>query len=152
MSTSELSAPGPAGLFHLLVHSTGPLGAPRNTLNLTVYTPKGEVTGHSQVTQAVSPPVRVDSHVTGTWNYEIVGGKLPGTVRIDLNGWPEIHWPPRAGIGPVIPQNYKSTLLLRAGSTSGVIRYEYRTDLVGAWHVVAEQPVEVTVEPQVGAA
>ncbi|WP_044564365.1 DUF1842 domain-containing protein [Azospirillum sp. B4] len=137
MSTTE--APSLAGLFFLPLRSGGAPGAPTDALNLTIYTPKREVTGHSLVTQATNPPLHVASHVTGTLIYETVIG--PGSkVRIDLNGWPEIHWPPQAGIGPVIPQNYKAILLLEPNFASGVIRYEYRTDLSGPWHVV-EQPV-----------
>ncbi|MEE3623637.1 DUF1842 domain-containing protein [Nitrospirillum sp. BR 11752] len=137
MSTTDVKQL--AGLFHLTLHSGGAPGAPTDTLNLTVYTPKREVTGYSLVTQATNPPLHVASHVTGTLIYETVTG--PGSkIRIDLNGWPEIHWPPQAGIGPVIPQNYKAILVLEPNYASGVIRYEYRTDLSGPWHVV-EQPV-----------
>ncbi|MBB6251958.1 DUF1842 domain-containing protein [Nitrospirillum iridis] len=137
MSTAEATTL--AGLFRLELISGGAPGAPTDTLTLTVYTPNREVTGHSVVSQAVNPPLHVASHVTGTLIYETVIG--PGSkVRIDLNGWPEIHWPKQAGIGPVIPQNYKATLLLEPNYASGIIRYEYRTDLTGPWHVV-EQPV-----------
>ncbi|MBP2548917.1 hypothetical protein J2858_001833 [Neorhizobium galegae] len=131
------------GLFYLPLRSEGAPGAPINTLNLTVYTPKSLVTGHSEVTQAVNPPLSVSSHVSGPLIYETVMG--PGSkIRIDLKGWPEIVWPPEAGIGPVIPENYSAILLLEPDFSGGEIIYQYRTGLTGEWHQV-RQPISKTV-------
>ncbi|MBT9372535.1 DUF1842 domain-containing protein [Rhizobium sp. CSW-27] len=128
------------GLFFLPLRTEGALGAPVNTLSLTVYTPKSIVTGHSEVTQAVNPPLNVSSHVTGTLIYETVMG--PGSkVRIDLTGWPEINWPAGAGVGPVIPENYSAIIVLEPDFSSGEIIYQYRTGLTGEWHQVRQKIV-----------
>ncbi|TWB77708.1 uncharacterized protein DUF1842 [Nitrospirillum amazonense] len=149
MSTTALPTPIPAGLFPLDVVTVTPPGAPTNTLHLVVYTPKGEVTGHSQVTQTTNPSVNVTSHVTGTWRYELTGGGFPGTVSVVLQGWPEIKWPPRGGIGPVIPENYRATLHL--SPKGSVISYDYR-DAAGEWVSVGEQPVKVSFGAHAAAA
>lgn len=149
MSTAVLPSPIPAGLFPLDIVTEAPPGAPTNTLHLVVYTPKGEVTGHSQVTQATNPPVNVTSHVTGTWQYELTGGAFPGTVKIVLQGWPEIKWPARGGIGPVILENYRATLKL--SPKHSVISYDYR-DAAGEWVSVSDQAVKVIFHAQAGAA
>ncbi|SIQ23075.1 protein of unknown function [Rhizobium sp. RU35A] len=128
------------GLFLLPLRSEGAPGAPVNTLSLTVYTPKSIVTGHSEVTQAVNPPLGISSHVTGTLIYETVMG--PGSkVRIDLTGWPEIFWPSNAGVGPVIPENYSSIILLEPDFSGGEIIFQYRTALTGEWHQVRQKVV-----------
>jgi hypothetical protein len=125
------------GLFYLPLRSEGPPGAPINTLNLTVYTPKSTVTGHSEVSQAVNPPLNVSSHVTGNLIYATVMG--PGSkIRLDLTGWPEIVWPAGAGVGPVIPENYSAIVLLEPDYSGGEIIYQYRTGLTGEWHQVRQ--------------
>lgn len=125
-------------LFPLHLQSKGNPGAPTDDLRLLIDPFRNEVTGSSVVTQATNPVLRLASHVTGELIYQTVTG--PGsTIRIDLTGWPEIKWPPHAGLGPVIPENYKAILVLDTNYTSGVIRYVYRTDLTGPWHAVEQQ-------------
>lgn len=131
----------PAGLFPLKLQSSGAPGAPVVELLLTIYTPKQQVTGLSEVTQATNPPLDLKSHVNGNLIYETVIG--PGSkIRIDLTGWPELVWPVHGGVGPVIPENFHATLLLDPDFSEGTIKYGYRTSLSGAWHEIT-QPIKV---------
>ncbi|MEJ8474609.1 DUF1842 domain-containing protein [Roseibium algae] len=129
------------GLFLLrLKTDTGSrLGAASNDLTLTVSTPNQTVSGHSSVTWAVSPPVDVQSHVTGVLIYETVMPPGESKIRIDLSGWPEINWPINGGVGPVIPQNYKSIIILKPDYSEGFIVYQFRTDISGKWIEIREK-------------
>lgn len=125
------------GLFLLQLQSSGAPGAPIVKLSLTVYTPGQKVTGFAEVTQATNPPLDVRSHVTGNLIYETVSG--PGSkIRIDLDGWPEIHWPKDGGVGPVIPENFKAIIVLEPDYSAGTIEFQYRNDWSGKWTKVRE--------------
>ncbi|MGB8842720.1 MAG: DUF1842 domain-containing protein [Aliidongia sp.] len=138
---SDVSQTRPVGLFQLKLQSStgGLLGAPELNLSLVVYTPKSEVTGYAEVSQAVTPPSGLTkSHVHGSMTYLTVMG--PGSkVRFDLTGYPCIHWPPHAGIGPVIPVNFKAIAVLNTQLTEGTVDYEWQTS-DGEWHHIV-QPI-----------
>ncbi|QCI97349.1 DUF1842 domain-containing protein [Agrobacterium larrymoorei] len=127
----------PSGLFYLHLQTSGAPGAPVLDLRLTVYTPKKQITGLAEVTQATNPPLDVKSHVTGDYTYETVIGQ-GSKIRIDLQGWPELVWPVKGGIGPVVPENFYATLVLDTDYSEGEIHYGYRTGLTGAWHEVTQ--------------
>lgn len=128
----------PSGLFPLKLESVGMPGAPIVELSLTIYTPKQQVTGLAEVTQAINPPLDLKSHVNGNLIYETVMG--PGSkIRIDLNGWPELVWPVHGGVGPVIPENFHATVILDPDFSKGTITYGYRTSLTGAWHEITQE-------------
>lgn len=135
MTTSENAL---VGLFPLNLQSVGAPGAPVVKLSLLVYTPRQEVTGHAEVTQAINPPLDLKSHVHGNLIHETVMG--PGSkILIKLLGWPEIVWPPKGGVGPVIPENFSAQVLLEPDYNSGTITFEYRTELSGKWNRVVEK-------------
>jgi hypothetical protein len=132
---SNASQTRPAGLFLLQLQSStgGLLGAPQLNLTLTVYTPTEQVTGFAEVSQAVTPPSgQTKSHVNGVLIYETVMGS-GSKVRIDVTGYPIIQWPQHAGIGPVIPTNFKATVLLNPQMTEGAVDYQWQTS-DGTWH------------------
>jgi len=71
------------------------------------------------------------SHVAGNVIYETVMG--PGSkIRIDLNGYPIIHWPPDAGVGPVYPKNFTAMVLLDQDWSKGEVHYQYLSN-IGVW-------------------
>ncbi|MBQ4836602.1 DUF1842 domain-containing protein [Pseudoalteromonas luteoviolacea] len=118
-----------AGLVHLALKSeTGELyaGAPTLNLQLTLDTIHDSATGYAEVTKATATHVESVSHVSGNIIYETVMG--PGSkVRIDLTGFPNIHWPQIPGQGPgiQIPPNFKATLVLEPDFSEGEVVYQY---------------------------
>jgi hypothetical protein len=148
MTTATEISPGllPAGLFLLKLQSETHLeGAPLLGLTLTVYTPKKTVTGYAEVTQALAQPVVCQSHVHGDLTYETVMSPGKSAVRIDLSGHLAVNWPAIDGIGPVLPENFKATLVLSTDYTEGAVVYEYLTDLAtGTWNCIEQKIKKVS--------
>jgi Domain of unknown function (DUF1842) len=71
------------------------------------------------VTQALAEPVVYQSHVHGDLTYETVMSPGKSAVRIDLSGHLAVNWPAIDGIGPVLPENFKATLVLSIDYTEG---------------------------------
>jgi Domain of unknown function (DUF1842) len=133
---------GPVGLFLLRLHTkTIQPGGVTLTLTLTVSTPTDQVTGHASVTQAVNPPLDVQSHVSGTLIHQFVMPPGQSHQRIDLTGYPIIHWPPGGGIGPVILPNFKAIIVLDASYSEGVANFQWRT-FAGTWHSLTQDVVK----------
>lgn len=134
-----------AGLFLLRLQSeTAAIGAPILHLNLGIDTPHQRASGIAEVTQALEHPVVCVSHVSGPVIYETVMG--PGSkIRLDLDGYPNIYWPPEAGIGPVIPKNFTAMVLLNSDWKSGEVRYQYRNE-AGGWVHITQKIFEVETQ------
>ena len=137
---SEETIIPPVGLFLLKLETrTDLIGGAVLNLILTVYTPTDTVTGYAEVTQPLEHPVVAQAHVTGVLIHETVLPPSKSHVRIDLTGYPEIHWPLPGGVGPVIGQNFKSIIVLEADYSEGTIRYQYKSH-TGRW-IVLEQKI-----------
>jgi hypothetical protein len=133
----------PAGLFLLRLHTARIIpGAPYLVLTLSVDTPTNKVTGHVSVTQATSPPLDVQGHVTGDLIHEFVLPPAKSHQRINLTGYPIIHWPPGGGIGPVIPPIFNAIIVLDENYQEGVAKFSYRNEF-GAWHSAQQDVVKV---------
>ncbi len=131
-AASKLKTTATSGLFPLKVQSETTLfGAPILHVTLGVDTVNKKVTGIATVTQALQNPIVCTSHVTGDLIYETVQSPGISKIRIDLTGYPEIHWPTNAGIGPVIPKNFSAILLFDKDWSSGIAMYQYRTNNAG---------------------
>lgn len=125
---SKLSDTATTGLFHLQLQSeTNLMGAPILHMSLGVDSVNDKVTGIASVTQALEKPVVCTSHVTGNLIYETVMKPGVSKIRIDLSGYPEIHWPSGGGVGPVIPKNFSAMLLFDSNWTNGTVQYQYAT-------------------------
>lgn len=142
-STGTLST----GLFLLKLQSVPKLfGAPTLHLTLTVDTVNKKVTGYEEVTQALLHPVVSKGHVYGDLVYEYVWG--PGSkIRIDLTGYPIIHWPAGGGIGPVILPNFRATILLDTHYSKGEVHYEYLA--ADGWHSITQEIDNIEAVPPV---
>lgn len=130
--STQLSNKSTAGLFHLSLQSgSSLLGAPILHLNLGVDSVNEKVAGLATVTQALAKPIVCTSHVTGNLIYETVMKPGVSKIRIDLSGYPEIHWPSGGGVGPVIPKNFKAMILFDENWSNGTVQYQYRAN--GSW-------------------
>lgn len=125
-------------LLNLEAPATG-AGAPTLYLSLTVDTVRSHLAGCAEVTQALKDPVVATSHVTGTYEEEVFGAEV--TIDAELTGYPEIYWPPNAGIGPVIPANFRAKLQMTNGWESGKVVYQY-VGPNGQWVKVGPVPIE----------
>ena len=123
-----------AGLFllNLQSESGGLMGAPTVKLSLTIDTVTDVANGLATVTQALEDPIVCRSHVNGPVIYEYTMDPESSCIRVDLTGYPEIHWPSGGGIGPVIPANFKAQILLSTNWQEGKIYYQYQTS-TGNW-------------------
>ena len=127
-AVTKTNAKEAVGFFHMSLRSESNLaGAPIVYLELGVDTVNEAVTGSAIVTQALKNPVVCKSHVTGVLISQFVMPPGTSTYRIDLTGYPEIHWPKGGGIGPVIPKNFTATLLFDSNWANGTIQYQYAT-------------------------
>lgn len=127
-AVTQLNAKDAVGFFHLPLQSKSSLmGAPILHLQLGVDTVSEKVTGSAVVTQALKDPVVCKSHVTGNLIHETVMPPGESKIRIDLTGYPQIHWPSNGGVGPVILKNFKAILLFNDDWTNGVVQYQYAT-------------------------
>jgi len=128
IDSTQLSSKSTTGLFHLLLQSESRLpGAPILHLQLGVDTMNSTVSGIATVTQPLAEPVVSTSHVIGNVIYESVMKPGKSMIRIDLSGYPEIHWPKGAGLGPVIPKNFSAIILFDEHWNNGTIQYQYLT-------------------------
>jgi len=126
--SNQISPKATAGLFHLPLQSESPLfGAPMLHLQLGVDTINNTVSGIATVTQALAEPLVCTSHVTGNVIYETVMKPGKSMIRIDLSGYPEIHWPQGGGVGPVIPKNFTAMILFDENWNNGTVQYQYLT-------------------------
>ncbi len=127
------------GLFLLNLESfpkQGIVGAPTLSLHLTVDTVSDQAHGMAVVTQALEQPIVCRSSVSGNVIYETVMSPGESKIRIDLTGYPEIHWPSHGGIGPVMPKNFKAMVLLDSDWKNGTVVYQYLT--YAGWQSVSQ--------------
>ena len=125
---NQLSSTATTGLFHLPLQSESSLfGAPILHLQLTVDSVNNKVSGGATVTQPLAKPVVCTSHVTGNLIYETVLAPGKSMIRIDLTGYPVIHWPAGAGVGPVILKNFSAMILFDENWNNGTVHYQYAT-------------------------
>lgn len=138
--TSSTDTENNVGLFLLQLESeSAAIGAPILHLNLTVDTVNETTNGIAEVTQALANPLVCTSHVTGPVIYQTVMG--PGsTIRLNLTGYPVIHWPSGGGVGPVLLKNLTATVVLDQDWQSGDVRYQYQ-DKAGNWHNIYNQQI-----------
>jgi hypothetical protein len=126
--SNQISPKATAGLFHLPLQSESPLlGAPILHLQLGVDTINNTVSGIATVTQSLAKPIVCTSHVTGNLIYETVMKPGKSMIRIDISGYPEIHWPKEGGVGPVIPKNFSAMILFDENWNNGTVQYQYLT-------------------------
>jgi hypothetical protein len=127
-NSNQISPRATTGLFHLPLRSKSRIiGAPILHLQLGVDTINHTVSGIATVTQALAEPVVSTSHVTGKLIYETVMKPGKSMIRIDLSGYPEIHWPKGMGIGPIISKNFSSIILFDEHWGNGIVDYQYLT-------------------------
>ena len=125
---NQLSSTATTGLFLLPLQSESLLlGAPILHLQLTVDSVNNKVSGGATVTQPLAKPVVCTSHVTGNLIYETVMAPGKSMIRIDLSGYPVIHWPAGGGVGPVILKNFSAMILLDENWNNGTVHYQYAT-------------------------
>lgn len=123
---TEVHANTMVGLFHLSLQSESPLlGAPVVNLQLGVDTINKKVSGFAAVTQPLINPNVCTSHIVGTMIHEYVMKPGVSYIRVDLAGYPEIHWPSGSGIGPVVLKNFSGTILFNADWSNGIVHYQY---------------------------
>lgn len=127
------------GLFLVRYHvGTGLPGAPTLTLALTVNTVDHTINGAARLTQAISPPLDLRMNVHGTYA-PIPMLPAPGIIA-NLTGYPAVHWPPGAGIGPVILPDLDLHMQLDTDFQGGVASYRYLA-ANGQWIEVTGVPV-----------
>lgn len=125
---NQLSSKATTGLFLLPLQSESQLlGAPILHLQLTVDSVNNKVSGGATVTQPLAKPVVCTSHVTGNLIYETVMAPGKSMIRIDLSGYPVIHWPAGGGVGPVILKNFSAMILFDENWNNGTVHYQYAT-------------------------
>jgi hypothetical protein len=129
------------GLFIVSYNiTTGLAGAPNFEVHLTVSTPTKEVNGMGHITQATNPPLEIISKISGDFTYMTV---MPNSTHIlvTAQGYPNIQWPPNAGIGPVILPNSKLRMILEDNWQSGTASFSY-VDSQGNWIDITNAKVE----------
>ena len=103
-------------------------GVSETTLRLTIDG-NCNVAGTAVVTNpSLEHPILCQSHVTGKYYPSSI---MINPSTIEVSGYPEIHWPKGAGIGPVILENYKASVALYGNGTNDphqqdTISYQYR--------------------------
>lgn len=120
--------------------TTGLLGAPTFQVHLAVNTPLKSVSGQGQVSNlSIHPPLEIYSKLTGDFTYMTV---MPNNTHILVNitGYPNINWPPNAGIGPVLLPNTKLTMVLESNWQTGIANFSY-TDELGNWTEIKDAKV-----------
>jgi hypothetical protein len=133
--------PGQAGLFLLTLKSHSALrGAPVVTLRLTVDMPHRLVRGLAEVTQPLANAVVCLASVNGTLTPEYVMPPGKSAMRLDLDGYPDIHWPPNSGLGPQLPLIFKAVVVLDTSFEMGFVDYQYR-QWFGDWHRIPHQEI-----------
>lgn len=116
-------------------------GAPRFTVHLLVNAPTETVTGQGEITQAVNPPLNLQTRLQGSYTYMTV---MPSNTHIlvTATGYPIIDWPEHGGIGPVIPPNVDLRMVLTDDWRTGTANYRYM-DAQGNWNSVNNVPVQL---------
>lgn len=130
------------GLFPVCYNIGGQMsGAPLFKVSLLVYAPDKTVSGYGVITQAVNPPLRIKTKLSGDFTYMTV---MPKNVHIlvTATGHPSVHWPSHAGIGPVILPNVELRMVLTEDWKSGTANYKY-VDKKGNWHEINDAPVTI---------
>ncbi|WP_165128019.1 MULTISPECIES: DUF1842 domain-containing protein [Bradyrhizobium] len=74
-------------------------------LDLVVDTPNRRIQGCGSITQAVNPPLDVAASLQGNYSQLPTLLPAPALLLVLLTGYPPIHWPHHAGLGPVILPN-----------------------------------------------
>jgi hypothetical protein len=120
-------------------------GAPVLTVDLMFYAPMSTVTGHGRLSQALSPPLEVDSRCTGNYTYMTVMPQKTH-ILITLTGYPVIKWPAGGGIAPIIETNMEVRMVLEADWHTGTATYSYRSP-DGEWHQIESVPVREHTAP-----
>ena len=137
---------GKTGLFVASYTITTPgVGGPTFNVHLTVYTPGETVGGIGQVTETTNPPLDVATKLDGSFTYMTV---MPDVthVLITATGYPIIHWPPQAGLGPVILPNVQLQMVLEGDWKSGTANYKY-IDNNNQWQSVSKAAVTLVSSP-----
>jgi len=122
------------------IGAVGVPGAPVLKTCLTVCTPQETISGAGSVTQAVNPPVDIQTIITGQYTYMTV---MPNTSKILViaEGYPPVKFPSGAGIGPVILPNVQLRMVLDECWEKGVAEFKF-CDASGCWHEVKNVPVK----------
>jgi hypothetical protein len=119
---------------------TGLLGAPAFEVHLAVNIPQKSVTGQGVVSNnSVQPPMEIHSNLSGDFTYMTV---MPDNTHILINatGYPNVNFPPNAGIGPVILPNTKFTMVLESNWKKGTANFSY-IDEKGNWNEIKDAKV-----------
>ena len=123
------------GLFILpsvTIGNAGMPGAPIFQLSLAVNTVAKAISGHGRITQAVSPPVDVETHLSG---FYVVATVMPKETRLVVRA----SGVPHEGAGLL---NVHLRMVLSEDWKSGTASYDYRGS-DGQWHAVDNVPVKI---------
>lgn len=128
------------GLFPVAYKIGGNMpGAPTFITHLVVYTPGRRVSGFGTITQAVNPPLNVETKLEGSFTYMTVMPKQT-SILVTATGYPAISWPVHVGVGPVLTGNVELRMVLSGDWKTGTANYSY-LDAQGKWHEVTDAPV-----------
>jgi hypothetical protein len=112
--------------------ATGLLGAPIFEVHLAVNTPQKSISGQGMITNgSIHPPMEIHSRLSGDFTHMTV---VPDSTHILVNttGYPNINFPPNAGIGPVIMPNTKLTMIMESNWQKGTATFSFSDDQ-GNW-------------------
>lgn len=112
-------------------------GAPLFKVQLFVDPSGKRVAGHGHISQATKPRVSIDTNLEGHYSYMCTMKRCD--ILVHATGYPIMHWPKHAGVGPVILPNVRLTMVLSEDWQSGTANYTYY-DSNG-------NPVEITGVP-----
>nr|WP_294938524.1 DUF1842 domain-containing protein [uncultured Flavobacterium sp.] len=127
--------------------TTGLLGAPTFEIHLAVNTPQQNITGQGIVSNvSIHPAMEIYTKLNGEFTYMTV---MPNNTSILVNatGYPNVNFPPHAGIGPVILPNTKLTMVLESNWLTGTANYSY-VDEQGNWNEIQNAKVTAIVIPE----
>lgn len=130
------------GLFPVCYNIGTPMaGAKTFRVSLLVYTPGKTLSGYGVITQPVNPPLRIESKLYGDFTYMTV---MPSKTHIlvTATGYPDIHWPPHGGVGPVLLPIVHLRMVLTEDWKSGTANYKY-LDAKGEWQEINDAPVTI---------
>ncbi|RON47801.1 DUF1842 domain-containing protein [Pseudomonas frederiksbergensis] len=109
----------PVGLFPLAYRiGTSAPGAQTLALNLLVFTPEETVSGTANITQAINPPLDLDSDVWGEYTYLTV--MSPGVSKILITAQGN-----QGGPGSNSIVNFKIQLVVGTDWKAGIANYQY---------------------------
>jgi hypothetical protein len=100
------------------------------TMNLRVTPSTKKVQGYSLVSQAINPPLLVDSIITGNYQYLCTNEKC--RILINLNGYYEDE--------DTCVKNFEARILLEDNWAEGVANYTFYHD--GQWMSLSNQQVK----------